>query len=304
MRKKRKGPQPDNPGPRPGRFFEVTQAAGLLEFLLERLEGESRTKIKSLLARQLVQVDGETVAQFDHPLEAGQWVSIGPGAAPREALFPGLKIVFEDAWLIVIDKPAGLLSIATETEKEKTAYRVISRHVKQSSALNRIFIVHRLDREASGLMMFAKDHKTKETLQSDWRNIVFERTYAALVEGKVERAEGTIASRIRENRAMTMYSAPDDGEGREAVTHYRVLKKSAAWSLLEVELETGRKNQIRLHMKELGHSIAGDKKYGAQHNPIKRLGLHAHKLGFTHPVTGERLSFTSPIPGNFLGMVN
>ncbi len=286
-------------GPPRGRSFSVNRPALLLEFLIASSPDQSRTKIKSWLSHRRVLVDGEPVTRFDHPLRPGQRVSVvRGGTAAGASLPPGLTIVYEDESLVVVDKPAGLLSVATEAEKERTAYRALSRHVKRESPGNKIFIVHRLDREASGLLMFAKSARVKERLQNDWRTIVHERTYLAVVEGKVEKDDGTIESRIGENRAMTMYVARG-GEGKPAVTRFRVLKRSADYSLLAVELETGRKNQIRVHLRELGHCIAGDKKYGARTNPARRLCLHAHKLGFTHPVTGEKLEFTSPMPGRF-----
>ncbi|MBN2352248.1 MAG: RluA family pseudouridine synthase [Spirochaetales bacterium] len=282
-----------------GPSFAVDRPSLLLEFLIAACRGRSRTKIKSWLARRRVLVDGKPVTRFDRPLRPGQRVTVVRcGSEAGASLPPGLTIVYEDESLVVVDKPAGLLSVATDAEKERTAYRALSRYVKKESPGNKIFIVHRLDREASGLMLFAKSALVKERLQNDWRTLVRERTYLAVVEGKVEKDDGTIESRIGENKAMTMYIARG-GEGKPAVTRFRVLKRNAGYSLLEVALETGRKNQIRVHMEELGHCIAGDKKYGAKTNPVKRLCLHAHKLGFTHPVTEEKLEFTSPMPGSF-----
>lgn len=280
--------------------FIVNEPIGLLEFLLANIKDKSRNKIKSILAHRKVSVNGKITTQFDQVLQKGQKVLITHGIIHDQVQYHGLKIVFEDNFIIVIDKQHGLLSIATEKEKDKTAYSILSRHVKKESTDNRIFIVHRLDRETSGLMMFAKNQQTKEVLQKGWQDIVSERNYVAVVEGQVEQDEGTVSSILKESGAMTMYSEAGSEKADKAITHYRVIKKNKDYSLLKVTLETGKKNQIRIHMKEMGHSIIGDKKYGGNKSPIKRLGLHAQKLSFRHPVTKADLSFESPIPRSFL----
>ncbi len=214
-----------------------------------------------------------------------------------------MEIVFEDAHLVVIEKRAGLLTMATDLEKEKTAYSFLSEHVKHADSRNKIFIVHRLDRETSGLMMFAKSAVVQKALQDDWQEAVLERIYVAVVEGRVEKAEGTVTSWLTESRSLVMRSSPTANEGQKAVTHYRVLHKSAKFSLVEFRLETGRKNQIRVHAQVLGHSIVGDEKYGAKENPIRRLALHAKVLTFKHPVTGKELRFESKVPEEFLRLL-
>jgi len=209
---------------------------------------------------------------------------------------PQLRIIYEDDDVIVADKPAGLLTIATEKEKLRTAYRMLTDHVRLGSRNGRIFIVHRLDRETSGLIVFAKRAESKRALQERWHDMVSERTYVAVVEGRVEERSGTIRSRLAENRAYHVYSTTRPGEGKPAVTHFRVIAEGHGYTMLEVSLETGRKNQIRVHLQELGHSVAGDRRYGARTNPIGRLALHASTLEFTHPRTGEKLRFESPTP--------
>jgi 23S rRNA pseudouridine1911/1915/1917 synthase len=281
------------------KIYIVSDTVGLLEFLLTNIKDKSRNKIKSILAHRKVMVDGKIITQFDHEIKKDQKVIINPGIVHTDTPYYGLKIVFEDDFIIVIDKQAGLLSIATESEKDKTAYSILSRHVKKESYLNKIFVVHRLDRETSGLMMFAKNQKTKELLQKGWQNIVTVRNYIALVEGTVEKDEGTISSWIKESSTMTMYSEQESKDAQQAITHFKVLKRNKDYTLLEIKLETGRKNQIRIHMKEMGHSIIGDKKYGGSKSPIKRLGLHAQKLSFKHPVSKAVLNFVSPIPRSF-----
>jgi 23S rRNA pseudouridine1911/1915/1917 synthase len=282
--------------------YIVGESAGLLAFLLSKSGGVSRNKIKSLLAHRQVSVDGKPVTQFDYPLKAGQEVCVTKGIVHGVVQLHGLKILHEDQYLLVIDKQAGLLSIATDREKDKTAYSLLSRHVKTENINNKIFVVHRLDRETSGVMMFARNQETQELLQKGWQNIISERNYVAVVEGRVEKREGTIESWLKESKAMTMFSESEP-KGIRAVTHYKVLKQNDGYSLLEVRLDTGRKNQIRIHMMENGHSIIGDKKYGGGTSPIKRLGLHAQRLTFKHPVYKTDLSFESPVPKAFLQLV-
>ena len=278
----------------------VTKPARLMEFLIEQLKGKSRTTVKSLLAHRQISVGTHTVTQFDFPLEPNQLVTINWGVVPEQTRLRGVRILFEDPYLIVIDKEAGMLSIATAKEKLLTTYSILSSHVKKEDPTNRIFVVHRLDRDTSGVMMFAKSEKVQEIMQKEWQEAVIRRSYIAVVEGIVEKDEDTIRSFLKENKMLIMYSTKVPGEGDEAITHYKVLKRSEEFSLLEVELETGRKNQIRVHIKELGHPVAGDKKYGSKHNPLRRTCLHANILAFKHPITGEELSFETPPPHRFL----
>jgi len=280
--------------------LSVTKPARLMEFLIEQLKGKSRTTIKSLLAHRQVTVGTHTITQFDFPIENGQLVTINWGVVPTQTRLRGIRILFEDPYVIVIEKEAGMLSIATAKEKLLTTYSILSAHVKKEDPTNRIFVLHRLDRDTSGVMMFAKSEKVQEVMQKDWQESVVKRTYIAVVEGVVEKEEGTIRSFLKENKMLIMYSTKVPGEGDEAITHFKVLKRSEEFSLLEVELETGRKNQIRVHMKDLGHPVAGDKKYGSKLNPLRRTCLHANILGFKHPITGEELSFETPPPHRFL----
>lgn len=271
-----------------------------MEFLMAQLPHKSRNNIKSLMSHKQVLVEGKPVSQFDLTLLPGQKVEISSNRISPEQKFREYTIVYEDQHLIVIDKMAGLLSMATENEKRSTAYSLLSRHVKKQDRDNKIFIVHRLDRETSGLMLFAKSEAIKNKLQETWNDTVIERTYLAVVEGAVEKQEGTISSYLSEDKVFKMHSSPNPASGKEAVTHFSVLKKNNAYSLLKVNLETGRKNQIRIHMQEMGYPIVGDKKYGAAANPINRLGLHAQQLFFIHPVTGKKMNFETKIPRLFM----
>ena len=270
----------------------------MLPFLLQTFQGKSRTTVKSYLSHRQVMVNDRTVTQFNALLRAGDTVTVFGEKRTDELRHPMLRIVYEDDDLIVADKQYGLLSMGTDREQTKTAFYILSEHVKRVAPENRIFIVHRLDRDTSGLMVFAKSEKIKRRLQDNWNEMVTCRRYAAVVEGQLERKEGQIATYLTENKGYKVFVS-NTQEGERAVTYYRVLSQNDAYSLVEVELKTGKKNQIRAHMEYIGHSIAGDKKYGAATDPIKRVALHACKLCFTHPRTGVQMAFESPVPGKF-----
>ncbi|MFC7393427.1 RluA family pseudouridine synthase [Scopulibacillus cellulosilyticus] len=284
--------------------FIVKEPAGLLDFLLESLSNRSRNSVKSILSRGQVSVNGQAVTKHNHQLEPGQQVSIQWGKGPEKVELTGLKILHEDDDIIVIEKESGLLTIASSKEKEMTAYRQLMAHVRSKNPKNRIFIVHRLDRDTSGVMMFAKNKNVQQLLQNSWRESILERTYVALVEGKVKKEKDTIISWLKETKTLLMYSSKKPNDGQKAVTHYKMIQSDRNFSLLEVKLETGRKNQIRVHMKDIGHPIVGDKKYGSRNNVIGRLGLHARILAFKHPITGETLRFEAKIPKQFLRPFN
>ncbi|GAB2610015.1 RluA family pseudouridine synthase [Emticicia sediminis] len=284
--------------------FKVTEETELLVFLLIKITSRSRNDVKVLLRDKQIYVDGQPITQFNHPLKPEQVVEVKWKKAPEEARYRGLNIVFEDQYLIVIEKQAGVLSIATEKQKDNTAYSILSGHVKKQDPRNRVFVVHRLDRETSGLMMFAKSEKIQKLLQESWNATIEERTYLAVVEGYVEKKQDTITSYLVESKALIVYSSKNPEVGQKAITHYEVLKSNKNFSLLKVNLETGRKNQIRVHAKDLGHSVVGDEKYGAKTDPIKRLGLHAWVLAFKHPITGKDLRFETEIPSKFINLFN
>ena len=211
-----------------------------------------------------------------------------------------LKIVYEDAYIIVVEKMEGLLSVNTERQKERTAYTILNEYVQRSGKHHRIYIVHRLDRDTSGLMMFAKDEKTQHTLREYWHDIVTDRRYVAVVAGEMEKDHGTVTSWLTDRTLYVSSSKYDDG-GSKSVTHYHTIKRANGYSLMELDLETGRKNQIRVHMQDLGHPIIGDGRYGGENtpNPIGRLALHAFKLCFYHPVTNELMEFETTYPPAF-----
>jgi len=284
----------------PPKQFTVSEETELLVFLLEKLVGQGRNSIKSVLARGQVSVDDQVEKGYNYPLKVGQVVAVSKERITAAAKLIGLRIVHEDDDLIVVNKDTGLLSVASEQEGELTAYRQLTAHVRTTNPESRIFVLHRLDRDTSGVMMFAKSEQVQKKMQTSWTDVVKERTYVALVEGFVKKSQGTISSYLKETSTLKMYSSQHAGDGLHAVTHFKVLKANRDFSLLEVNLETGRKNQIRVHMQDLGHPIAGDKKYGAKLKSIGRLGLHARVLAFEHPTTGKIMRFETPTPKQFL----
>lgn len=282
-----------------GQKFIVAEPTELMKFLIESLPGKNRNNIKTLLRDKQVLVDNEAVTQYNHPLNQGQQVEISEVKGNVAKQFHGISIVYEDDYLIVIDKHAGLLAVAAPNKSGITAYSMLSNHVKQDKPSNKIFVVHRLDRETSGLLIYAKSQQIQELLQESWQESVTERTYLAVVEGKMEKEKDTLKSYLAENKAMVVFSTKDETIGKLAITHYVTLKSSTHFSLLKINLETGRKNQIRVQLRDIGHPVVGDKKYGSSVNPIGRVGLHAWILEFVHPVTGEKLRFETSIPRKF-----
>lgn len=284
----------------PPKQFKVSEESELLLFLLDKLSPQGRNSVKSLLAHGQVSVDDRVEKLYNHSLRPGQIVTVRKDRTTVAPPLVGLKILYEDDAVIVINKDAGLLSIATAQETELTAYRQLTAHVRLTNPQNRIFVLHRLDRDTSGVMMFAKSEKVQQKMQDNWKDIVKERMYVALVEGLVKKTQGTITSWLKETSTLKMYSSFTPNDGQHAVTHYKVLQANRNYSLLEVHLETGRKNQIRVHMQDIGHPIACDKKYGSKTKPFSRLGLHARVLAFEHPVTGKLMRFETDIPKPFL----
>ncbi|WEG12313.1 RluA family pseudouridine synthase [Pullulanibacillus sp. KACC 23026] len=279
--------------------FEVKETSELLEFLLQVIGNRGRNTVKSILARGQVSINGKKTTQYNEPLKSGDVVEVNLAKKGDSKKLEGVTILYEDEDILVVDKKEGLLTIASDKEKQLTAYRQLTDYVQTFDPKQRIFIIHRLDRDTSGVLMFAKSQEIQQKLQNDWKNSVSERTYIALVEGQIKKKTGTITSWLKETRTHLMYSSNKPNGGQKAVTHYAVLKASDKFSLLQVNLETGRKNQIRVHMQDIGHPVVGDKKYGGRGNPIGRLGLHAHILSFKHPQTGKIMRFESPVPKRF-----
>jgi 23S rRNA pseudouridine1911/1915/1917 synthase len=282
--------------------FDVDTQQELMPFLIEKLKDKSRNTIKNMLRLGQIMVDDATKTQYNFVLEPGNKVVIELDKPPEKVSFHGLKIIFEDEHIIVIDKKEGMLSIGTDKVRDNTAYSIMSAHVKRYNPQNKIFVIHRLDRETSGIMMFAKSPKVQKMVQETWGPTTKERTYIAVVQGSMDLPEGTHASYLVESKALIVYSTNNSQLGQYAETHYETIKANKYFTMLKLNLETGRKNQIRVHMQDLGHPIIGDEKYGATKSPIGRLGLHALSLAFEHPITKQLHKFESPIPTAFLGM--
>jgi len=283
--------------------FPVAEPAKLLEFLYSVMPDRKRTRVKELLKYGHVMVGGEVVTQFDTPLEPGTAVSVNFSRPFVVFYNRRLKLVYEDDDIIVVNKGYGLLSMGNDKIKEGTAYSILREYLKTKDPRNKIFIVHRLDQHTSGLMVFAKSIEAKENLQHNWSNMVLQRRYVCVVEGKVQEKEGIVKGLLAENSQHIVYVTDDPALGKPAMTRYTTLATGNGYSLMDVQLETGRKNQIRVHMKELGHPIAGDRKYGARTSPINRLALHAMTIRFVHPITRKLMDFSTPIPASFMSMV-
>jgi 23S rRNA pseudouridine1911/1915/1917 synthase len=268
--------------------------AQLLDWLLGALAPMNRTRVKQVLRSGRVAVNGTSVTRHDHPLRPGDQVSITDNAPAPAAADAGIAIVHEDAHLLVIDKPAGLLTVATESEKTDTAFVRLSAHLAARNA-GRPYVVHRLDRDTSGLLLFARTAEVRDQLQADWEGVT--KTYLAVVEGTPHPAAGTVENFLTEGRDLRVRASRHAGrDAKRAVSRYRVRATRGGHSLVEVELETGRKHQIRVHLAGLGCPVAGDKMYGATTDPARRLCLHAWRLAFDHPTTGARVELEAAAP--------
>ena len=264
----------------------VKKEMSLMDFLLQTY---NRKNAKNLLKYKQVYVNSKPVSQYDWPLKTGDIVEI----SKKENTV--LDIIYEDDEFIVINKPSGLLSMSAGSEKEKTAYHQVSEYVKTKNRNNKIYIVHRLDRETSGIIMFCKNRKIRDLLQERWNDLVQERGYVAIVEGELEKSQGTLKNYLAENKSQHVYVTGQD-KGKLAITHYQVMKCFQHYCLVQVNLDTGRKNQIRVQFSHIHHPITGDKKYGAKTNLVKRLALHANRFGFIHPLTKKHYVFETPVP--------
>lgn len=283
--------------------FNVTSQTKLLDFLFSAMPDRKRTTVKDYLKHRQVMVGQNVTTQFDTELFPGNTVSVNTSREFQTFSHPRIKIVYEDDDILVVNKGYGLLSVGTDSIKEGTAYSILREYLKRKDQRNKIFIVHRLDQHTSGLMMFAKNTQAKETMQHNWNNMVLERCYNAIIRGRMEPAEGEIRSYLTENYAHEVYSTQNPEEGQLAVTRYRTVGHRGPYTLLELNLATGRKNQIRVHLKDSGHPIVGDRRYGSDESPIHRLALHARTLRFVHPVTRRDMNFSCPLPASFSKLV-
>lgn len=272
----------------------------LMEFVAKMRPDTKRGDIKKWMKFGHLKVDGVVSTGFDSPVAPGSMVEFNQSRPFPVFKHPRIQIVYEDNDVIVINKGYGLLSVSTLShKKEENAYEIIRNYIKEVDPRNKLFIVHRLDRDTSGLMMFAKSEEAQNVLRHNWNNMILERLYVAVLEGYLEQDKGYVKSRLVENSQFVVYSTDDPEEGKLAVTHYEVVGKGNGYTLAQFSLDTGRKNQIRVHAHDLGHPITGDRKYGATKSPIHRLALHARTLRFAHPITRKDMNFETPIPQKF-----
>lgn len=292
---------------RPDRIesYAVTAESTLLPFLIASMPERKRTTVKELLKNNQVAVNGEPLTQFNQELKPGDEVKVNLARPFVKFYNRRVKMVYEDDDLMVVNKGYGLLSMASDKVTEGTAYSILREYVKFADPRNKIFIVHRLDRDTSGLMMFAKKAEAKDSLQHNWNNMVLERTYVAVVDGTIEEDEGIIKSYLTENSRHEVYSTPEavNKTSQLAVTRWKVIKRGQGRTMVAVNLDTGRKNQIRVHLKEMGFPITGDRRYGGSSSPIHRLALHAKTLRFVHPTSRQEMAFDSAIPSGFFKLV-
>lgn len=278
--------------------FIAREESGLLEFLMKAMDGISRTKVKKLLTYDSVYVNDKAVSQHDFIVKPNMRVSIKRTSEPNKFKNFWVKIVFEDEHLIVVDKKPGILS-SSNSPKDETVKSVLNYYLDKSHQHCSAHTVHRLDKFTSGLMIFAKSKKVALEFEDGWKERVYDRRYVALAHGELPKTSGTVASWLKDDSHYVTHLSQEDNGGKHAVTHYKKLQSANGYTLVELQLETGRKNQIRVHLQDLGCPVVGDLKYGDGDDCINRLGLHAYKLCFKHPVTGEDLKFTSDIPKAF-----
>lgn len=283
--------------------FVVREEMTLMDFLNVQMHGISRNRLKDILKGHGVSVDRKLVTQYDYQLQPGMIVSVSKHRRSTELSSKWIKIIYEDKDIIVIEKNAGILSMAA-TAKQFCVKTILDEYFQKRHFKCHAHVVHRLDRDTSGLMIYAKSIEAAQILERDWKNRVFDRRYIAVVSGKMEREGGTIENWLKDNKACVTYSSPTDNGGKLAITHYRVHKTAQDMSLVELRLKTGRKNQIRVHMADMGHPVLGDTKYGNAHDPLHRLCLHAYRLFLYHPMTGNRMEFETPYPTPFVNLFN
>lgn len=290
--------------------YPVKEPAELMQFLMNRVSGISRTRAKELLSQRMVYVDKEIVTQYNHPLKPGQLVQISKNRHVHTLRSRWVRLMYEDAFIIVVEKKEGILTNALPGDRRENVKAILDEYVKRQSKGFSVHTVHRLDKGTSGILLFAKRRDIQQFFTDNWKDIVTDRRYIAVVQGEMEKDSGTVTSWLTDNKMFVTYSSVIDNGGKYAITNYRTLKRKNGYSLVELKLETGRKNQIRVHMQDLHHPIVGDYKYGStvedyaeRSNPVGRICLHAFRLAFRHPITGEFLKFETPYPGAFTSLM-
>ncbi len=286
--------------------LRVQEATTLQFFLQSKMGGMTRNSVHQMLSHRQVSVNSVVQTRYDYALNAGDEVVVTTGVAGKELTHPKLRIVYEDDYIVVVEKKTGLLTVPTYAgSHEVTCYSLLKSHIRQKDPRGGIWVVHRLDRETSGLLVFAKTQDLQHYMRDYWTQLVTKREYVSVAEGLLDKKEGKITTWLTEDAKTTMvYSSPVDDGGKIAITNYKVLREGNDCSLIELHLETGRTNQIRVHLASIGHPVAGDRKYGSgKGTSIDRLALHARVLEFIHPVTEQTIHFETPIPKEFLKVI-
>ena len=291
--------------------YPVKEPAELMSFLMRVMQGISRTKAKELLSQRMVYVDHVITTRYNHPLLPGQLVQVAKNRHKHELRSRWVRLVYEDAFLLVVEKKEGILTNALPGDRRENVKSILDEYVKRQSKSFSVHTVHRLDKGTSGLLLFAKRRDIQQMFTDNWHDFVTDRRYVAVAQGEMEKDSGTVTSWLADNKMFVSYSTPFDNGGKQAITHYRTLERKNGYSLVELKLDTGRKNQIRVHLHDLGHPIVGDYKYGStveeygdRSNPVGRICLHAFRLVFRHPITGETLNFETPYPGCFMQLLH
>lgn len=290
-----------NPNKSQYTVFRVKEETTLLPFIEKSLDGISHSKAKAILQGGGVRVERKNVTQYDYPLRPGMTVEISKRKKGVQLVSKFVKLVYEDRYICVVEKNIGILSMATD-HHQFCVKTVLDDYFHKSRQNCTAHVVHRLDRDTSGLLVYAKTIEAEQILEHNWRDIVTDRRYVALASGRMEQERGTVKSWLKDNKAYFTYSSPVDNGGKYAVTHFRTLRSNDRHSLVELKLETGRKNQIRVHLQDLKHPVCGDIKYGNGDDPCGRLCLHAFRLDFYHPITREHMHFETPMPKAFLAV--
>ena len=283
--------------------ISVTENAPLMEYLTKKLSDHSRTSLRSLIVHGQIWLNGtKMLTDREFPLKKGDKLEIRSSKTllkKKKLIHSHMHVVHEDDDVMVVYKKEGFLTVGTEKDKINTVYHVLNKYMKSYGRDKRIYVVHRLDRETSGLLIFAKSQEVQETLQKNWTKMVPERSYLAIVTGTMPDKKGVIKSYLTEDKSLIMHASEKDNGGDYAELEYEVIQEKHPYTLVKLSLETGRKNQIRVQLKSVGCPIVGDKKYGSTYKTAGRVCLHAGMLHFVHPVTKKHHQFEAPMPVEF-----
>lgn len=283
--------------------YVIQEDTELLKHLTAAYPHKKKALLKHIMGGGQIRINGDVITQFNHPLKKGDEIQINWAKPSKKVKLQKLNIIYEDQHLIAIEKEAGLLSVASLKEKTKNAVQILKEHMEAIDPRNKVYIIHRLEREASGILLFAKSKEVQEQLQNHWEDYIIDRKYVAIVEGKIKESSHTLRNYLRSNKHNQVFIVNTPENATEAITHFKLLKQSNAYSMLEFKLETGFKNQIRVQMAHFGHPVTGDKKYTAKKNPLGRVALHANLIELKHPISGEHLKFELVPPSNFRNLV-